>query len=334
MEYSVYQGTQYKTMKNVNADSVKKKTTKETLSLKLEDFEKSFDDTLSSFFASKVKEHKVVLERLSQLERDEIILKIIKELSNPSVVRAGEERRGQWDLGWKENLESFLDTRDVDFLLPRYFGKYPIIRWNQDLYRVSNSRDEVNMLALVEYWIFEKYLSDLPAVYEFGCGTGHNLIRLREVNKKAKLVGLDWAKSSQEIISKLVDKNILTNAGCYNFDFFHPDSSLALDSASGVYTVAALEQIGPNFLPFVDFILSKKPKICVHIEPIAELLDETNLIDFLSVQYFKKRHYLDGFLSHLEDLESTGKIKLLSTKRSYVGSLFVDGYSIIVWYPL
>jgi hypothetical protein len=64
------------------------------------------------------------------------------------------------------------------------------------------------------------------------------------------------------------------------------------------------------------------------------MLDENVLVDHLSIQYFKKRNYLDGFLDGLRKLETEGKVNIIDTKRSHIGSLFIEGYSIIVWEPL
>jgi hypothetical protein len=120
----------------------------------------------------------------------------------------------------------------------------------------------------------------------------------------------------------------------FNFDFFKPDHSFKLDKNGAVITISALEQTGIKFNRFVNYLLKNKPEICIHIEPIYELLDDNNLMDFLSIKYIQKRNYLWGFLDHLRKLESKGKIKIIKAQRTYIGSLFVDGYSVIVWRPI
>jgi hypothetical protein len=70
------------------------------------------------------------------------------------------------------------------------------------------------------------------------------------------------------------------------------------------------------------------------MEPIAELLDESKLIDNLSVRYFRKRNYLHDYLKHLEWLESIGKIKIIDKRRIWSGSYFIEGHSLVVWKPL
>ena len=74
--------------------------------------------------------------------------------------------------------------------------------------------------------------------------------------------------------------------------------------------------------------------MCIHIEPIEELLDKNILLDYLSIKYFEKRNYLSGFLSGLKKLEKQNKIKILKADRNNIGSLFIEGYSIIVWQPI
>jgi hypothetical protein len=103
---------------------------------------------------------------------------------------------------------------------------------------------------------------------------------------------------------------------------------------SGFITVAALEQIGDKFDPFLEFIFAKKPSLCVHFEPIDEVLDQDNLLDRLSTLYFRKRNYLQGFLPRLRELEREGKLKILTEQRTYSGSFFIEGHSLIVWYPI
>ena len=117
------------------------------------------------------------------------------------------------------------------------------------------------------------------------------------------------------------------------FDFFNPDYEFKLKPCSAIYTVAALEQVGTNFRDFVNYLLKQKLEYCLHVEPIGEFLDESNLLDWLSIQYFHKRNYLQGFFNYLHELEKKGDIEIINAQRTFIGSLFIDGYSVIVWKP-
>jgi hypothetical protein len=146
-------------------------------------------------------------------------------------------------------------------------------------------------------------------------------------------LGADWATASQRIISQVNDVLKLDIAP-YNVNFFTPDYEVDIPDNTGIYTVAALEQVGENFKEFIDYLLVKKPKICVHFEPIDELLDESDLLDFLTISYFRKRNYLKGFLPYLQFLEKQGKIRIIETRRTLSGSYFIEGHSLIVWEPI
>lgn len=289
-----------------------------------QDFAAVFQDSLSVFVKTKIKNFDFLARKVSVQDRDKILLKIMKTLLDPKLIKAGKHRQDQWEKGWAENKES---------IIPRYFGKYGVVRWKQQFLNPISSNFEYNMLATIQYWLFDKYLRSKSSIYEFGCGTGHNLLRVREVNPQASLWGLDWAHSSQEILKKISIRKSDSKLHAFNFDFFNPDTNFKLNKDSAIFTVAALEQVGENFDKFIDYLLINKPEICLHIEPIAELLDSDNLVDFLSIEYFKKRKYLNGYLSKLKDLEKIGKIKIHKAQRSFIGSLYIEGYSIIVWSP-
>jgi hypothetical protein len=91
--------------------------------------------------------------------------------------------------------------------------------------------------------------------------------------------------------------------------------------------------VGNKFKPFIDFLLCKKPAVVIHIEPIWEMLDNKELIDFLSIQYMKKRKYLNGFLPYMRRLEAKKQIKIMENWRSGLGSYLIDGYSVLIWTP-
>ena len=121
------------------------------------------------------------------------------------------------------------------------------------------------------------------------------------------------------------------NFSGHNFDFYNVDNNFALGDRSGVYTFAALEQIGDRYQDFIEYLMRNNPDVCVHIEPIAECLDKSELCDYLSIKYFEKRKYLDGFANYLGSLAEEEKIEILYEKRSFIGSVFINGYSIIAW---
>jgi trans-aconitate methyltransferase len=172
----------------------------------------------------------------------------------------------------------------------------------------------------------KKYLSKSKCIVELGCGTGHNLWRMKAINPKALLIGADWVKSSNKMVEA-------QGFDSMHLDFFNPPS-VPLAPGHAYYSVAALEQIGTDYEKLVAWLLKGKPETVVHIEPIPELLDSTKLLDYLSIQYMHKRKYLRGYLTYLESLEKKGKIKIIEARRSGIGSMFIDGYSVIVWKPL
>lgn len=292
------------------------------------------NDKVSSFVAKKIKEAKLVYKTIGSEERDTVILKIISVLLDDSIPFSGKHRFDQWEKGWKENFDLYLKNKDDASLIPKYYGKYDIVRVHGDFVKAVSPDFEAHMISILVYWVIDTYLKQVENIFEFGCGPGHNLLKAREVNPKATLWGLDWVVSSKKTIRHIATKYGDTKMFGKQFDYFNPDYTFVLPPKSGIFTVASLEQTGTNYKKFVDYVLKNKPEICVHIEPMAELLNQENLPDYLSIAYFKKRKYLNGFVDYLRELERKGKVKIINAQRTNSGSMFVDGHSLIVWSPL
>ena len=269
---------------------------------------------------------------ISTEERDEAILKFIETLDS-DLVKAGPHRAGDWEKGWGENLQDYDKSRDLKDSLPKYFGKIPYGRWKQNWVLPENQEMEYNLLSLILEYLIDQHISENDSVYEFGCGTGHNLLRIRNVFEKTYLHGLDWATSSQSIIGKIADETNDTLLEASNFDYFAPNKDLKLRSEAVVLTIASLEQTGSDFKDFIDYLINQKPRLVIHIEPMWEPLDPSNLLDNLSIRYFRKRNYLDGLIRHLQEKQENNQVKIIDMKRSFVGSFFIDGYSVVVWKP-
>jgi hypothetical protein len=302
--------------------------------LNLKDFEAAFGEILSANIENKISNYSFEYEEFSSDDLDELMILIVSTLLDSGIVKSGEHRISDWENGWNENLQIFSkDQSNISNIIPKYFNKYGAVRFNGRLIKPLSEKFEYQSLGIILDWLFEKYIQNTEALYEFGCGPGYNLLRAREANQHANLWGLDWAKSSQEIIKKIKSSGIDSKIYGHNFDYFNPDYEFNLQENSTVLTVASLEQVGDRWNHFIDYLIEKKPKLCIHVEPIAELLDSNKFLDYLSIQYFKKRNYLDGFLDGLKQLESKGMLTIHDTKRTNVGSLFIEGYSVVVWSP-
>jgi len=248
----------------------------------------------------------------------------IEKLLDTTMPVAGKHRKKQWEKGWRENLES-------DNGVPKYFGKYPINRLNGKFIFPATKDWEIQQLHKLVWDITKKYFRKLDNIYEFGCGIGHNLWVIKDymsvANPEVQIWGLDWTKSGTQMVESMGFQS-------HVFDFFNPDNSFKIAKNGGVLTVAALEQTGTDYKKFVSYLLKNKPAVVAHIEPIPELLDSTKLLDYLSIQYMHKRKYLRDYLDYLESLEKKGKLKILEARRSGIGSMLIDGYSVLVWKPL
>lgn len=295
------------------------------------EFSRVTREELDNFTKSKIEEFQFEYQEVSDDEQ-KFMIEFIKGEIGKNLPASGQDRRADWENGWLENRKLLEDNNGISSLIPRYFGKFPLVRWDGRIVRTISKNFEYNMLVALELQVFGRLLKNSSKIYELGCGTGHNLLRARAVNLNAKITGLDWTKSSQEILKRLNDLNLL-DCNARNFDFFNPDTSLDLAGAS-VYSVAALEQIGSSHGDLINFLIEKSPEICIHLEPIVELMDKKNELDKLCADYCAKRNYLFEFLTKLRQLRDEGKIEILEEKRNSIGSLFIEGYSLVTWRPV
>lgn len=272
-------------------------------------------------------------ERLSSTERDKLILNILKRIDSTNLGVSGEERKPEWERGWTENLHDFVDSGyDISKLVPKYFKKNVPVRLNREYVMPVDPDFVLNCTKVFRNWIFNKYLKDVDSIYEFGCGPATHLAFLAGIYPEKKLYGLDWAKPSQEII-RLLAKHFGWQIEGRHFDFFAPDANLHLNENSAVYTFGALEQIGRIHEAFLQFLLKESPDLCINVECICELYNQDCLLDFLAFKYHKRRNYLDGYLTRLQELEVEGKIQIVAMHHQQFGNIYDDSHSYVIWIP-
>ncbi len=269
---------------------------------------------------------------LKGAEREKTFLRVIKTL-NSDLELAGKHRLQRWEDGWAENLQEFVASGyDTHCLVPKFVKNQEVIRFRGDYILPEDSEYETNFVRVLRAWIIESFFTNTDIVCEFGCGTAHNLVDFARINPSKLYYGLDWALASQEIIRLLREKKGFNILG-QRFDLFNPDIDFKLPPNSGVLTVGTLEQMGTSFGPFLSYLLSQSPSICVHMETLYEYYNQDNLFDYVAAQYLEKRHYLKGFIKELKKLEADKFIEILSINPTF-GSLYHDGYTVLAWRPL
>ena len=266
-------------------------------------------------------------------ERDRVLLDVLKRIDSGQFSVAGKEGKARWEKGWSENLESFIEHgHDLSTLVPKYIRPNQPLRLDQNYVMPSDPNFERNWYEVFRLWLFRTYFKDAETVYEFGCGSGFNLAVLAQLYPEKEFYGLDWAAASIDIVNELA-KTYGWNMKGLLFDFFSPDETVKIADNSAILTIGAVEQTGRDYESFLQYLLKGSPKLCVHVEPILEWYDENNLIDYAAIRFHQKRKYWEGFPNRLKELENEGKVEILKTKRSYFGSLYIEGYSQLIWRP-
>jgi SAM-dependent methyltransferase len=265
-------------------------------------------------------------------EREDVFLRIIQTLHSDTLKVSGPHRKQDWEKGWSENLESFrANSFDLSQLIPKFVKKKEVVRFRGNYIMPEDPNFETNFVTFMRYFLFTKYFSHVSSIYEFGCGTGLNLVAAAELFPKKELYGLDWSQASCDIVDELA-KTLKLKLKSKLFDMFSPDKTIKLDSTCAVFTIGAMEQLGTNFKTFVDFILSRRPAVVVNIETHYELHDKNTLFDYLSTVFLEKRNYLRGYLDYLKQLEKDGKIDILETRKT-IGGLYHEAYAYTAWKP-
>ncbi|MDD5633653.1 MAG: class I SAM-dependent methyltransferase [Candidatus Omnitrophica bacterium] len=302
----------------------------------IKDLSEMFDHPekdLSGFFVTQFNNIDTIFREANLKEFSEYCMDVLKLINSSVITRTKEENLKVWNKGWEENLNALLACSDLsEVLRPKYFRGAKYLRYKKGLIVSKNPMLEHDLFTLVRDIIFRKYLSKCENIYEFGCGSCQNLLMLSNIFPDKRLYGMDWAPSSVKIVEALAKKRKLKIHGAV-FDMMNPSRGIALRPKSAVLTVHALEQLGEDHGNLLSYLLTARPDIVVHYEPILEFYDQNNLLDYLAILYSKKRNYLSGFWTALCELERKGKIEIIRAKRPFLGGVIHEA-SLIVWRPV
>jgi hypothetical protein len=286
----------------------------------------------SALIADEAAKYNFRYRRLEKTERDEVVLGILEKLD--SFTKVGAHRKQVWEDCWSGAKNAFLDAKgELAALDPVFMGAHPIMRLHGDFARPDDPKFETHWFRVMRRWLFARYLTGEAKAFEFGCGSGFNLAAAGQMFPDIELMGLDWSPSAVQLVDDIGSKHGFNLKG-RRFDFFDPDPTLPIGSDCVVMTFAALEQTGSRWTAFAEWILAKRPKLVISMEPIFEFYNPRSLVDHLAIRYHTHRDYLSGYYSWIKAQAEIGKLEIALSLRPGFGSLYHEGYSLVVWRPL
>jgi hypothetical protein len=231
----------------------------------------------------------------------------------------------RWERGWTENWEAYSQSGDVADLRPKYIRQGQPMRLHGKFVMPVDEDAEWTWYQEFREKLFDRWFRKSGEILEFGSGSGHNLAWMHE-SLCVPVAGLDWSWAAVKIADTI-------DTG-YHFDFYNPVLP-NFRPRTGVLTIGALEQTGGRrWTPFMEELLLAKPSICVHVEPIVEWYDPANPVDKTAIDVHEAKGFWVGFWDWCKARRREGKIEILEARRTGVGSLMVEGYSVIVWRPV
>jgi hypothetical protein len=270
--------------------------------------------------------------RLPSLEENEsLVLEALQKIDSDEQIIGAKERDDVWFKGWDENLQMYINSGfDEKSLTPKFVRAGNPIRLNKKFVFPEDDNFELNYIEVYRQWYIEKYFNNAENIYEFGCGTGFNLLHVNRIFPNKKLFGSDFVQSSVDLVNEIgKQKNIELNGDLFNM--LKPNYEYKVMPNSAIYTFGALEQLASNLDQILEYFISQDPTICIHTEPAIELYEDDSLVDYLGKKFQGNRGYSSGLITKLEKLEEKGLIEIIKIKRLYFGSYFMEGYNHIAW---
>ena len=231
--------------------------------LDIEGFAKSFgvhQDELSANVQNEIEKYNFNFEFFSHEDYKKIILEVLQKIDKDKQKIGEKSREKIWFDGWNENYIAYKDSGFLDeSLVPKFVRNGNPVRLNQKYINPMDDQFELNFINVFRTWFLEEYFHDVDNIFEFGCGTGFNLIRASELFPEKHLFGSDFVQSSVDMVNKIAAvKNI--NLKSELFNMLQPNNDYKIPNNSGVFTFGSLEQLASDIMPMIEFIVQKNQK--------------------------------------------------------------------------
>jgi hypothetical protein len=262
-------------------------------------------------------------------------VRYIRERLDQGFLVSGAHRKNDWERGWGEVYRSVIKTGvSLLSLSPKDVKSGQLLRVEGCYAKPLNPNFERDLLQIAKLLFVFKFFSGCSRFHEFGCGTGHNLFLLSKVFADAEFMGYDWADESVGLLNHIKSECPELLISGENFDFYRPSDKGSIRDEDCVLTFAALEQVGDEWVQFLDLLLQRRPRVVLQMEPWYEGYTSFDDFDALASDYHERRGYLKGYFPRLEALERAGAIKVLFKKRLGIGSIFHEATTFIAWRPI
>ena len=271
-------------------------------------------------------------EAFDQMARDAAMLNVLKRIDGFQPV--GAHRAGIWRMAWEDVATRYRESGgEPASLEPHFIGGTSIMRLRGNYAQPMDPRFELNFFRVLRAWLFRRFISpEVDVVHEFGAGSGYNMVALAGMRPDLQLHCWDWAETAVDLVRQVsVDHNLPLASG--RFDFFDPATDIELEADSVVFTFCALGQVGSHFHTFIDWLVTQGPRLVIHMEPVAEFYDGENLFDYMALKYHRHRGYLTGLQPQIMSLAAAGEAVIHYQRRLGLGSLFHEGFNLLVWSP-
>ena len=305
------------------------------MQLNITDLKESFG-TNDDFSESTLKlfcSHNFKYRELSEVETEELLQAIDSKIDQ-GFSAVGSHRADIWESAWADVMNSFLSSgMNPKALIPNFISSFDYLRYNGKYIKPEVKGFELFFFEVFRDWLFSEYASECDTVYEFGSGSGFNLVNLASKFPEKELVGFDWSESAVQILNEYRRRTGLNVRGS-RFDFFNPDLKLDIPENTLVMTFCSFEQIGTSFNPMIEFLLTKRPRLVIQMEPTLEFYNSSVRFDQIAIKYHNSRGYLSGYHTRLLELAGESRINYIRSKRLNFGSAYNECYSLHIWEPL
>ena len=190
------------------------------------DFAKSFgthEDTFSTSCRQLIVECDFRYRDIEGDELNTLILSVLKRIDEDRQVIASQERQAVWEKGWQENLDEFIASEfDENKLVPKFIRSNVPIRYMQKYIFPEHAEFELSYVKVFRQWYLENFFSDVDNIYEFGCGTGFNLLAAAGLFPQKHFFGSDFVQSSVDLVNAIGESKAIP-LSAEIFDMMQPN---------------------------------------------------------------------------------------------------------------